>query len=245
MSLPVLIKDKHQLIPQKYLIDLGKLIQKFLQLPTCTYLEAGAYDGVQQSNTLAFRQQLGWGGLLVEPIPKYFELCVKNRPADIVERAMLVEQEGSAPRRIVDHGMMSKLVDSSNKETQFSPSRKIKKLIRMLLKRGGAEHSVDSRTINELACKNNIDEIHFMSLDVKGFEYEALCGADLKSLNTVALLVECRTSMIMKLLELLLCQGYVLAEAVSRFNLQDNPAWDGSHQDYLFLRRDFFAWAGK
>ena len=48
--------------------------------------------------------------------------------------------------------------------------------------------------------------------------------------------------MIMDLIELLIPQNYVLADAMSRFNKQDNPQWDGTHQDYLFLRRDFMAW---
>ena len=84
--------------------------------------------------------------------------------------------------------------------------------------------------------------MNFISLDIEGFEHNALLGATLNRLNTLALLIECRQHMIMDLIELLIPQNYVLADAMSRFNKQDNPQWDGTHQDYLFLRRDFMAW---
>jgi len=40
------------------------------------FIEAGAYDGVDYSNTLYFEKTLGWTGILVEPNPFAFEgLC--------------------------------------------------------------------------------------------------------------------------------------------------------------------------
>ena len=43
-----------------------------------TYLELGALDGVQFSNTRFFDKELDWGGLLVEPSSAFFELA-ENR----------------------------------------------------------------------------------------------------------------------------------------------------------------------
>ena len=84
--------------------------------------------------------------------------------------------------------------------------------------------------------------MNFVSLDIEGFEYNALLGATLDRLNTLALVIECRPHMIMDLIELIIPQNYVLADALSRFNTDDNPHWDGTHQDYLFLRQDFISY---
>ena len=43
-------------------------------------IEAGAYDGELQSNSLFFEMQRNWTGLLIEPVPSFFEkLLKKNR----------------------------------------------------------------------------------------------------------------------------------------------------------------------
>ncbi|KAL7564960.1 hypothetical protein ACA910_006112 [Epithemia clementina (nom. ined.)] len=45
-----------------------------------TYVEIGAFDGVQESNTRFFDVCLGWSGLLVEGNPVMWDLLVRNRP---------------------------------------------------------------------------------------------------------------------------------------------------------------------
>ena len=43
-------------------------------------IEAGAYDGEFQSNSLFFEMQRNWTGLLIEPVPSFFEkILTKNR----------------------------------------------------------------------------------------------------------------------------------------------------------------------
>lgn len=48
--------------------------------PRLTYMEAGAFDGLTQSNTWLMNKVFGWYGLNVEPSPPNFELLVKRRP---------------------------------------------------------------------------------------------------------------------------------------------------------------------
>ena len=50
------------------------------QVTKGTFLEAGAYDGEDLSNSLFLERELGWTGVLVEPDPwNYFGLRKKNR----------------------------------------------------------------------------------------------------------------------------------------------------------------------
>jgi Methyltransferase FkbM domain len=44
------------------------------------YLELGAFDGVEESNTRFFDVCLGWEGLLIEPNPRVFPKLLNNRP---------------------------------------------------------------------------------------------------------------------------------------------------------------------
>lgn len=45
-----------------------------------TFIEMGAYDGIQESNSRFFEYCLGWRGLLVEANPYEYPLLYKNRP---------------------------------------------------------------------------------------------------------------------------------------------------------------------
>lgn len=51
-------------------------------LPPFSYLEIGAYNGIDESNTRFFDVCLGWNGLLVEanPMESIWEALVENRP---------------------------------------------------------------------------------------------------------------------------------------------------------------------
>jgi FkbM family methyltransferase len=44
------------------------------------FIEIGAYDGVELSNTYLLEKEYNWKGICVEPIPNKFELLCKNRP---------------------------------------------------------------------------------------------------------------------------------------------------------------------
>ena len=50
------------------------------------FVEAGANDGVSQSNTLLLERSHGWSGLLIEPVPSFAERCRRNRPGIPVGR---------------------------------------------------------------------------------------------------------------------------------------------------------------
>jgi len=61
------------------------------------YVEAGATNGVMQSNTLLLEEKLGWTGLLIEPEPHLYEQCVVHRPGNMVYNAALVDNDYGMP----------------------------------------------------------------------------------------------------------------------------------------------------
>lgn len=56
------------------------------------FVEVGAHDGVQFSNTLLFEQR-GWRGICVEPNPQTFPDCERNRPGSVCIQAACVADE--------------------------------------------------------------------------------------------------------------------------------------------------------
>lgn len=55
------------------------LWQVFRQRPAGFFVEVGAYDGVTLSNTF-FLEQMGWRGILIEPIPELAQRAAQSRP---------------------------------------------------------------------------------------------------------------------------------------------------------------------
>lgn len=233
-------------IPQQYILDLAGLMAKFNNENSLSYLEVGAFDGIQYSNTLFLRNKLGWSGLLVEPVKEYYDLLCQNRPDDVCVNAILLSGDNEELLRIRKSGPMSQVISNGNNKISFLKG--VRSLLRKMLSgilglSVGRVEVVRATTVNQLCLDHKIKKLHFISCDVEGMEHEVLKGIDYSMLDVLAILVEVRPSNIMPILEQLLPLGFVCTEAMSRFNKKDNPRWDGTHQDYLFLRRDFVAWA--
>ncbi len=78
-----------QIIDHLYRSQFGEdriLWQVFRQRPTGYFIEVGAYDGVTLSNTF-FLEQMGWSGLLVEPILPLCQKAAAARPRSRVIHA--------------------------------------------------------------------------------------------------------------------------------------------------------------
>ena len=60
--------------------ELDRALARILRKRRGVFVEAGANDGIAQSNTYYLERYLGWRGLLIEPIPELFRRCVVNRP---------------------------------------------------------------------------------------------------------------------------------------------------------------------
>lgn len=138
-----------------YLINLFKNTQNGF------FIEAGANDGINQNNTLLLEKELNWKGLLIEPNPHAYNICKKNRKC-IVENFALVS---------FDYKM--EYIEGDFEQSSFEGSMM-----------GGCS-SIHSKTtkakaiqLSKLLQKHEIKKIDFLSIDVEGYEIEALCGID-------------------------------------------------------------------
>ena len=60
--------------------DLDRKLEKYLDFDNGVFVEAGANDGINQSNTLYLESRRGWRGVLVEALPVLYEQCRRHRP---------------------------------------------------------------------------------------------------------------------------------------------------------------------
>ena len=71
------------------------VLKMFSYYPTTGFfVDLGAYDGVEHSNTWTLEQEYGWHGICVEANPDYFKALTKNRPTAHNINAAVTASEG-------------------------------------------------------------------------------------------------------------------------------------------------------
>jgi FkbM family methyltransferase len=169
--------------------DLEAKLEHYLDFDGGTFVEAGANDGVAQSNTLYFEAKRGWRGLLIEPVPRLAEQCRRHRPHAVVEPVALVPRERFGPvvlryanlMSIVKGGMRS----AEEEDAHIASGCEVQRIETY-------EVSVATATLSSLFDKHGIREIDLLSLDVEGYELSALKGLDLSRHRPRFILIEAR-----------------------------------------------------
>lgn len=148
------------------------------------FVEAGAFDGYQLSNTY-FLEAAGWTGLLVEPNPDRFADCRRKRPySRCVHAALVGPAEGpSVTLRIPrgGDGYFEPLAYSTRTEEH-----------ELRFARAGVrldEVEVPAATL-ELLLEGAVPPIQLLSLDLEGGELEALRGLAFDRWRPEVVLVE-------------------------------------------------------
>lgn len=148
------------------------------------FVEAGAADGVDQSNTLYLERCHGWTGLLVEPVREQYKACKNFRKRSAVERAVLGRPEDSGKTFHILTAALQSVVQESKGENSLNFDQHVKD--------SGAHTAEDCpvATLTELLVKNKIGMVDVMSLDVEGAERMVLDGLDTGKVPVRFLLVE-------------------------------------------------------
>ena len=162
--------------------NIDKKLINYLNYKNGYYIECGANDGVDKSNTWYFEKQLDWHGMLIEPHPKLFKSLVKNRGA----------KNTFINKALVDVNFKEKKIFLSDSDhTSFTQYEKKSNYI---------EVACDNLT-NILLNNNSPNLINFFSLDVEGFEFEVLKGIDFNKYNFEYFLIETKNLEIINFLK--------------------------------------------
>ncbi|WP_430910993.1 FkbM family methyltransferase [Methylobacterium sp. sgz302541] len=131
------------------------------------FLDFGAFDGKDMSNTLYLERELGWRGICVEPNPTYYPTLCAERTAICVNSA-LWSRSREVLTMVDAHGLSSfeHLKDGdSNARVRTQATQRVIEVETVsptdLLDRFGAPSGIE-----------------YMSLDVEGSEYDILTGID-------------------------------------------------------------------
>jgi FkbM family methyltransferase len=213
--------------PKKFhgLHGLDRKLEVYLGYDGGYFVELGANDGVDQSNTLYFERERGWRGVLIEPILHNFLKCQANRAQDnAFFCAACVSEDYEEPYvrltysnlMTTPHGVDSDIADP----TAHAQSGAV------YLKPGEqpVEVMAVARTLSSLLAEAGAPaEMDLLSLDVEGAELEVLKGLDHDRHRFRYMLVECRDAE--RLGRYLAEANYVLIDKISQ-------------HDYLFCARD-------
>lgn len=156
------------------------------------FIECGANDGFDQSNTYYLERILGWRGILVEGIPALARSCAARRPNSTVLNCALVaqRQEGRLIEMrfgnlmsVVHGGVGSPEVEADHVQRGLAENPELKSYSVM----------IPGRTISSILDEYQVKHVDFFSLDVEGFEAEVLRGMDFSQHRPTYLLVEIRS----------------------------------------------------
>jgi FkbM family methyltransferase len=148
------------------------------------FVEVGAYDGVEYSNTLYFEKK-GWTGLLVEADPELAEKARVSRPESVVANCAVVPPgtAESVEFEIVEgHRGLSGLsvrmdfvLDLTGRSSEEIITRKIR---------------VPTRTLDSLLEENRFPQLDYITIDVEGHEWGVLQGFTILRWNPEIVIVE-------------------------------------------------------
>jgi FkbM family methyltransferase len=145
------------------------------------FVEVGCIDGRRFSNTLTFEER-GWKGLCVEAHAGYIELLKKNRPNSIVCHCAAGEKdEDEVPFYANSRGSLSTL--DKSQEEHFRKKYGVHFT-------GFELQRVPKRRLDTLFKQNEISKIDLLSIDIEGYEIEALKGIDFSRYRPRVIVVE-------------------------------------------------------
>ncbi|HEU4781644.1 MAG TPA: FkbM family methyltransferase [Steroidobacteraceae bacterium] len=207
--------------PYTALYGMDRKLEKYLNFRGGTFIEAGANDGIAQSNSYFLENKYGWNGLLVEPVPKYYRMCRSARDAHVVNCGLGPFEKDGEELEILAGGLMSLPVSVDEK---LLHGRSVRQHAAIGAREfgGTAPELVRTRVraLSNVLDELKITQVDFFSLDVEGFELEVLKGLDMSRHAPRYLLIE--TEQLAAVTEFLGAR-YTMIEALS-------------HHDFLFRR---------
>ena len=167
---------------------MDRKLEQYLPTGPGFFVEAGANDGYLQSNTYYLERFKGWSGVLVEPIPELFDRCVVERPRSMVFNCALVREGYPDPTVRMHYGGLMSVVSGARGSTEADEEH-----VRVGNPFGWDRNyflDVPARTLSSVLDEADAKTIDLLSLDVEGYEVEALLGLRLESHAPRLVLIE-------------------------------------------------------
>lgn len=144
------------------------------------YVDVGAFDPDYDSVTKLFYLN-GWNGINIEPQADKFRLFQKKRKRDINLNIGIADREGTLTLRTYTSAGLSTVSDEVKTDYNVIPDADTDKYI---------DVEVKVETLKKVLTQQKVSHIHFLKVDVEGFEYEVLKGNDWKAFRPEVICIE-------------------------------------------------------
>lgn len=139
------------------------------------YVDVGANYPVIDSVTYHFYKQ-GWRGINIEPVKGLYEQLKKQRPKDINLQCGAGAKRGKAILReyvkVPGHSTFSSEMKEEETKLEY------------------VEYEVDILPLKTIFADNKVEHIHFLKIDVEGYEAEVIAGNDWSKYRPEVLCIE-------------------------------------------------------
>ena len=143
------------------------------------FVDVGAHDGINCSNTYFYEKELGWNGICIEPYPRIFKELEKNRRCSCIEAAICNETSEKPFLEISGYSeMISGLVET------YDP-RHLTRISNEVRDTNGKTNiiNVQTKRLKDIFEEHNVKEVHYLSIDTEGAELEVLKSIDFNKVN--------------------------------------------------------------
>jgi FkbM family methyltransferase len=148
------------------------------------FIDIGAFDGVEKSNTFLYEKELNWSGICVEPIEKRYQQLIQNRECDCIHGVVSDREDDFVTFCEIDgySEMLSGILD------EYDELHKLR-----IINERCARKKVTYKNyrINQLIKDHNIKTIDLLDIDTEGNELKILKDIDYNLVNINTILVEC------------------------------------------------------
>lgn len=145
------------------------------------YVDVGASHPVALSVTKRF-SLAGWTGINIEPIREHLNALQLDRPDDVNLPIGVSDHPGRLTfRQYAGDGLSTFSSEMMRRYSEDQSSRHTSEF---------EEYEVEVRTLSEVFAEYAPDTIHFMKVDVEGYEFEALSGNDWSRFRPHVLCIE-------------------------------------------------------
>lgn len=153
------------------------------ELKQGVFVDVGAYDGIEGSNSFVFEKVLGWTGLCVEASPSVFGTLRQNRSCPCVHAAV-ADRDGAVEFLDVAAGY----VQMGGITAHYHPE--LLRVVESDPRFSGGRIRVPSRRLGPLLEEHGIDRVDYLSIDIEGAERAVLGDVDLRRFGVRAISVE-------------------------------------------------------
>ena len=174
------------------------------------FVEFGATNGFNLSNSWLLEKEYSWKGILVEPGRIWHKELHKNRPKAVIDKSCVWKESGAILKFNETSSAELSTISDHSWDDLHGASRK-----------HGKEYDVNTISLNDLLKKHNAPEhINYLSIDTEGSEFEILNALDFNKYSFDVITCEHNhTAQRKKIYNLLTSNGYVRRlEEISDFD---------------------------